>query len=237
VDPESLLDPGVLEALRGLMTKDEAERQRRFRQPRGRQEALVTRGLVRTCLSQYTGVDPQDWRFETGRHGRPEIASPAAWRHLRFNLSHTRGRVVCLVAWRIDVGVDVEAIDRGGRLLDIARRYFSISEADALLGLPASERLSRFFDYWTLKESYIKARGMGLAIPLGRFSFSIDSGTRVAIRFAPELEDEPEAWQFRLLDLPPRHRVAVALRAGRGTRMRLRIEAAAPLLGGEPGAG
>jgi len=233
VDPDSVRDPGALQAIRDVMTEEESARQRRFRLPRGRQEALVTRGLVRTCLSQYARVDPADWRFETGPHGRPEIASPGEWRHLRFNLSHTRGRVVCLVAWQVDVGADVEEIDRGGRLLDVARRYFSAEEADALFALPAPEQISRFFDYWTLKESYIKARGMGLALPLAHFSFSISSGAPVRIRFAPELEDDPRAWQFELCDLSPRHRAAVALRGG-GTGFKLRIASASRLLRGGP---
>jgi len=231
VDPDSVRDPGALQAIRDVMTEDEAARQRRFRLPRGRQEALVTRGLVRNCLSQYARVEPADWRFETGPHGRPEIVSPVEWRHLRFNLSHTRGCVVCLVAWDVDVGADVEEIDRGGRLLDVARRYFSAEETDALFALPETQRISRFFDYWTLKESYIKARGMGLALPLAQFSFSIPSDAPVGIRFAPDLDDDPDAWQFELLDLTPRHRAAIALR-GSGAGFKLRTESAERLLGG-----
>jgi 4'-phosphopantetheinyl transferase len=49
--------------------------------------------------------------------------------------------------------------------MGLAGRYFAPLEVDALGALPAAERLGRFFAYWTLKESYIKARGLGSPCP------------------------------------------------------------------------
>ena len=37
---------------------------------------LVTRALVRTMLSDYSAVRPEDWRFTPGAHGRPTGATP-----------------------------------------------------------------------------------------------------------------------------------------------------------------
>ena len=104
-------------------------------------------------------------------HGRPEILDrPAGVPDLRFNLSHTDGLIACAVTIGREVGVDVEHVGR--RLThDIAGRFFAPREVADLKSLPVAEQPRVFFDYWTLKEAYIKARGFGLALPLGDFAF------------------------------------------------------------------
>jgi 4'-phosphopantetheinyl transferase len=69
-----------------------------------------------------------------------------------------------------------------------------------------------FFDYWTLKEAYIKARGLGLTLPLGQFTFHRIPGRAPAISFAPELHDDPSSWQFAQFWPTRDHRMAVAVR-------------------------
>lgn len=46
------------------------------------------------------------------------------------------------------------------------------------------------------KESYIKARGMGLSIPLDQFSFSFPHERAVHIAIQPELGDDASRWSF-----------------------------------------
>jgi 4'-phosphopantetheinyl transferase len=142
---------------------------------------------------------------------------------VHFNLSNTPGLVVCAVGGVEALGVDVEDTERRTEPDAIAHRFFSVSEAEELLALPTdAQRRARFFALWTLKESYIKARGMGLAIPLGRFSFSLGPDEDIGIAFDPRLEDDPACWHFALLRAPPRHLVAVAL----GSGMPMKISAA-----------
>jgi 4'-phosphopantetheinyl transferase len=173
----------------------------------------VTRALVRTTLSAYCpSVEPRAWTFETGPFGRPEILAPPSSPRLRFNVSHTDGLIACAVAVERDIGVDVEETRRTIDV-EIADRYFSPSEIHELRSLPAEARPSRFFDYWTLKEWYIKARGLGLQLPLDQFAFRIGTAPpTVGIAFGPEIEDDPASWQFELRRLTPRHRLAVAIR-------------------------
>ena len=76
-----------------------------------------------------------------------------------------------------DVGVDVEHINRT-LTHDVAERFFSPQEVADLRALPEDEQPVVFFDYWTLKEAYIKARGLGLALPLGQFTFHPAAGMR-----------------------------------------------------------
>ena len=216
--------------LRGWMDPSECERHDRYVFARDQKLFLVTRALVRTVLSRYTGVAPGHWGFTANPWGRPEVARPDPHRHtaggtaLRFNLANTDGMVVLLVARGREVGVDVERIDRPAPL-DVAERFFAPAEVAALRSLASDARPRRFFDYWTLKESYIKARGMGLAIPLEHFAFTLgpgDSRGGITVALDPSLHDDASAWQFVQVQVPPArggttaHLVAVAVRRDRG---------------------
>ena len=210
-----------------LLSDDERKKRDRFRFEKDQHSCLVTRALVRTVLSSYADVAPEAWRFVTNEYGRPEIAEPhdAAW--LKFNLSHTNGLIALIVARDREIGVDVEDRERDGRMLDVADRFFSPSEVEALRALPDDEQLDRFFLYWTLKESYIKARGMGLAIPLSQFSFAITSD--ISIAFDPKLDDDPDSWQFTAMSVGPRHALAASIRRGVHEDMRLVLRETVPL--------
>jgi 4'-phosphopantetheinyl transferase len=215
-----------LDAFAEVLSADERIGVQRFVRPDDRVRYALGRALVRVMLSQFAPVDPREWRFRLTAHGRPELDMGEDLAAIRFNLSHTRGLIASVVAHGRDVGVDVEYIDRD-LTQDIAGRYFSPLERAALEGLPAAEQARAFFDYWTLKEAYIKARGLGLTLPLRHFSFILRPGTPPAIRFSPELPDDEGSWQFVQHSPTPMHRLAVAIRSG-GQRMTVGIEAVPP---------
>jgi len=201
-----------LESYQALLSQDERERMARFVFDRDRRAFVITRAHVRTMLSRYAAVAPADWRFIENVHGRPEIfARPEGTPDLRFNISHTDGLIACAVTIGREVGVDVEHI---GRHLthDVAGRFFAPEEVTELRGLPLEDQQRVFFDYWTLKEAYIKARGFGLALPLADFAFKLNPPGPPAITFEPSLEDDPSTWQF-MQDWPtPQHRLGLAIR-------------------------
>ena len=216
---DDALDERLLVRFHGLLNPDELARNGRFVFASGRREHLLTRVLVRTTLSTYCPeVDPRAWQFAATPFGRPEIAAPTVVPAFRFNVSHTDGLIVCLVAVGREIGVDVEATTRARPGdVEIADRFFSPTEVAALRSLPTEARPDRFFDYWTLKEAYIKARGLGLHLPLDRFSFHLGSdggvpAPPIRIAFGPGIADDPATWQFEKLDLTPRHRLAIAIR-------------------------
>jgi 4'-phosphopantetheinyl transferase len=201
-----------LDAYRVLMSADEHARMARFVFDRDRRAFLLTRALVRTMLSRYAPIAPADWKFIANVHGRPEILDrPAGVPDLRFNISHTDGLIACAVTIGREVGVDVEHV---GRRLehDIASRFFAPAEVSDLHSLPDDQQRRVFFDYWTLKEAYIKARGFGLALPLGDFAFKLKPPGPPAIAFEPSLEDDPATWQFLQHWPTPQHRLALAIR-------------------------
>lgn len=204
-----------------LLAADERARQARFRFARDQRRYLVTRALVRTALSRYAAVRPQDWTFSAGAHGRPAITGPLPVPALEFNVSHSADLVMLGVTSGRTLGIDVESFE--ARDADIAGldRYFAPQESVALLALAPLERRRRFFELWTLKESYIKARGMGLAIALDAFRFELTGGRGLTLHMRPQLGDSPHHW--RLWQLDPRAGYVAAVCATRGEEAPPRI--------------
>ncbi|MEW4568921.1 4'-phosphopantetheinyl transferase superfamily protein [Tautonia sp. JC769] len=212
----------------GWVSNDELLRSRRFRSTRDQHAFLATRILVRSVLSRYEAIAPAHWRFATGRYGKPRIADPPVVPPLYFNLSRTSGMIVCAVSRTCELlGVDVERWDQGAENLVIADRYFAPSELAALRSLPDQDQAARFMMLWTLKESYLKAMGVGLTRPLQTFAITIEGNPGaddpIRIRFEPGFEDDPAAWRFALVGVAPEHLVALAVATG-GEPFRLRAK-------------
>ncbi|MBI2567409.1 MAG: 4'-phosphopantetheinyl transferase superfamily protein [Candidatus Schekmanbacteria bacterium] len=212
-DAPAAADARMLSYCERLLSSDERDRRDRFHFQRHRHQFLVSHALVRTTLSRYSHVEPERWEFSTNAHGRPEIAVPCQSPPLRFNLSHTDGLIACAVALAVDVGVDVEDATRSTAVAAIARRSFSPAEVNALEALPGARQTDRFFSLWTLKEAYIKARGLGLALPLDAFTMLVDRGDAPSIQFSAAIADDPGAWGFHASAPTARHRLAVAVRS------------------------
>ncbi len=211
VDPALVSDPALIRRYDALMSADERARHARFVFPRDQHIYLVARALVRTTLSQYAEVEPQAWTFRAGPHGRPEIAGPPGVPPLRFSLSHTAGLGALAVALQHDVGIDVEGTNARASAPAIARRFFAPSEAADLEARPPEEQGRAFLEYWTLKEAYIKATGLGLSMPLKSFAFRLT--TPPAISFERSPGGDPTEWHFARPDLGPHHIAALAVRA------------------------
>jgi 4'-phosphopantetheinyl transferase len=227
VEPERINEHSLLDAYWGLLDAHERERKQRFRFERHQRQYLVSHALVRLTLSRYAPVAPTAWTFQTNPYGRPQVQGE--WARLRFNLSHTDGMALVAVCWDSELGADVEDAERSGDTVEIADHYFAPSEVAALRALPPERQKERFFEYWTLKESYIKARGAGLSLPLDQFAFHLEPGQAPRISFDPRMKDEPEAWQFMQLRPSSRHLAAVGVRRPRGQPLTVRWQFTVPL--------
>lgn len=215
-----------------LLDDDELTRQGRFVFERDRRAYAISHGLVRTMLSHFRpSIPPKQWRFEANAYGRPEIVGNDSAPTLRFNLSHTRGAALCGVGFDCELGVDIEAVDRQSSCVELADRYFAPTEAADLMRLPTDRRRDGFFDYWTLKESYIKARGMGLAIPLDQFAFSLAPAAPIRLSCSAQLADDGRSWQFAKSTMEERFRLAAAVRRPNGGASRFQLRQVVPTVG------
>lgn len=220
--PQENIDPLLLASYQSLLTQQETKKQQRYLFAKDRHDALLTRAFVRDLLSHYADIKPQEWRFEKGENDKPEIVnSPIP---LRFNISHTKNLIICAVTLTHDIGCDVESIGRKSDVLAIADRFFSKSETREMFSLADNQQRSRFFDYWTLKESYIKAWGLGLAIPLADFSFHIGksscklSNHNIQLSFAEHRQDIADDWSSWLFYPSEKHRIALSIRNQTGEK-------------------
>ena len=195
----------------GLISSDENDRYQRFVFEKDRNQFLIARALLRRTLSRYSVVQPQDWRFETNEFGKPEIESGQNLSQLRFNLSHCDGLILCGVTIGKDIGVDCENTNRPVDINRLSPRVFSTSEQEFLASVPKAKLNVAFFRLWTLKEAYVKARGIGLAIPLKEFSVEYAQSSRIEVSFGPEIDDRSKSWQFFQPMMSKPHIVAAAV--------------------------
>ena len=192
----ALSEPNLLPDYGYILTDSERQQHGRFHFAKDRHRYLVTRLLIRHVLSRYVPIKPQDWRFEATHYGKPFITNvhPVA-QDLSFNISHSDSVVVVAIAHQRSIGIDIEDLSRKAPL-EVADHFFSPYEVRQLRALPSAQQPRRFFDLWTLKESYIKARGKGLSIPLDQFSFSLDPQPYLAASFDSGLDEAPQRWAF-----------------------------------------
>lgn len=208
---DEFTEAAALAGCRARLTREDLARLEQARFDRNRPARIIGWALARTVLSRHADVAPDAWRFRDGQHGRPDIVGPAGAPPLRFNLSHAAGLVACAVTLADAIGVDVENVRRRTDFASIADRFFAPSEAAALERLSHADRPMAFFEYWTLKEAYLKARGAGISLPTAQVAFECSPDRAPVASFGPAIGDDPAAWQFAHLRPTPTHVVAIAL--------------------------
>lgn len=149
-----------LEAASGSFSEEERERAGRTASASVRQRFLARRWMARSLLARETGADPGELVLERRceRCGALHPASPlrAGSREVWWSASHSAD-LAALAISSSRVGLDLEIERRRPRWERIAARFFSPEEQRAVAGSP-----DRFLQFWTLKEAYLKALGLGL---------------------------------------------------------------------------
>jgi 4'-phosphopantetheinyl transferase len=183
-----------------LVSAERRHKYERYRIPADAVRSLFAELVVRRIVTERCGLSNDAINFCVNAYGKPQLAQPAGF---HFNVSHSGDWVVC-AASEVPVGVDIEQINPID--LEVSRRFFSPLEHAQLMELPEERRLERFYELWTLKESFVKAVGMGLSMPLDSFAFSFDTDEDGFKLIAPE----PFAYYSgKRLDLDPAYKLAV----------------------------
>lgn len=171
----------------------------------------VAHGSLREILTRYTGGRPEDLSFNIGPHGKPSLNARAG---PEFNLSHSRGWALLALCQERELGVDIEEVRENVATAKLAKRYFAAAEQAALQALPESQHREAFFATWTRKEAFLKARGSGMALPLGAFEVTVGPAGPARLEATRDDPDEAARWSLHDLDPVSGFRGAVCVEAG-----------------------
>ena len=208
------VEPFQLTAFERTLSHDERARAARFCFKEHHDGFVAARGILRTILSRYLDEDPARLRFRYGVHGKPAL-EPSETRDadLRFNLSHSAGLLVVAVSARRDVGVDLEQIQPALVNERMVEEVFSEQEQACLYAAPAALRPHMFFEGWTRKEAYLKARGVGLSVPLNRVKVLPALAGVLPIRFQADEVDGP-CWYMHPLAVEAGYSACLVVEGG-----------------------
>lgn len=194
-------------ALAETLAPDEHARAAGFYFERDCTKFIVSRGILRYLLGSYLGCIPSDVCFSYTSQGKPVLENKHAPGHISFSLSHSHQLVLYAFTIERAVGIDVEHVRPVDRQEQIVQRYFSPREQRVYFALPAEQRTTAFFNAWTYKEAYVKARGTGLAGELAAITVPLAPDDSSALLHS----DEEDLSHWRLESLAPAPGYAGAL--------------------------
>lgn len=219
-----VVEDGIAVAAHDVLSEADREAMQRLRFARDQRAYARRHILLRYALSACVpAVAPRHWVFANGPLGRPEILWPRGAPPVRFNISHTRGAMACVVS-PVTCGLDIEAAGRPLDLRALAPLVLGRSEQALLSATAHSVRLRRFYELWTLKEAYLKGCGLGLSRPPAEVVFDLRA-TPPVLLLDPVRErgrrPDDEGWHFDQWATGDDHVVSVALRTRTGRAVRV----------------
>ena len=186
-------DDSERQKLLRLLSDDEAQRAARFHFDKHRNRFIVGRARIRQILAARGNCSPGDIDFELNPYGKPSLAKPQAARGMQFNASSSDTLGAIAISNAVPLGLDIEKLqtDKGGDFDDIVASQFTGAENDWYRKHSGRGRFRVFFEFWTCKEAYLKALGIGLSGRLNSFSIDLD-GAEPRVSYT-ELEDERQS--------------------------------------------
>jgi 4'-phosphopantetheinyl transferase len=193
-----------------VLSDEELERAARFHFEKDRSRFKVARAALRTILARYASLLPDALEFSQNEYGKPFLTNPRA-AGLHFNLSHSKDVALLAVTREREVGIDVEFMRPDFATTEVAEYFFSSAEVATLAGVESRLRTRAFFNCWTRKEAYIKARGEGLSLALDSFDVSLKPGQPAALLNTRLAADDVSRWSLHELFPVAGYAAAVAV--------------------------
>lgn len=179
---------------------DEQQRALRYQQSLSRDRFIIARGILRVLLSHYVGCPPPNLELTYGVHGKPALGATAL--PLEFNLTHSDDIALYAFTLQQPLGIDLERVRSEVNYWAIARRFFSVAEQAYLQSLPPASQAEGFFQLWTYKEAWVKAKGGSVFSGLQQLAITaIDTPQTLAEQGLLAL-DAPEGYVAALAILP-----------------------------------
>lgn len=186
-------------ALNELLSNIELERASRFHFKIDSLRYKSTKAISKLVLSKILNATPRDLKFSLNKHGKPELLNNE--KNIHFNVSHSGDIGLIAVSDIGPIGIDVEIYRKKMLTEKFARRFFSESEVKDYLALSDEQKEEGFFNCWTRKEAFIKALGLGLAMPLKDFDVSMAPNKEAKLKKIRNINEEPHKWILKNIPL------------------------------------
>ena len=196
-----------------MLSGEERDRASRFHFEKDARRFTVARATVRAILAGYTRVPASEISFLYSEHGKPSLRDPVTkslFSKVQFSVSHSGDLAMVALALGRQVGADIELVRENVEIEKLAARFFSTRECQDLLALPETQRLAGFFRYWTCKEAFLKAQGVGLSRGLGSFDVSLELKNAHLAATRPDPE-EADRWSLHEVESSPGYAATVAV--------------------------
>ncbi|MGG0120496.1 4'-phosphopantetheinyl transferase family protein [Bacillus paranthracis] len=156
--------------------------------------------LIRTIIIQKLKISNKYIKFNKNQYGKPYLKD---YPNFNFNISHSGDYVLCAVDNK-PIGIDVEEV-KDIEYEDIAKSFFTEKEFDYIFNKDLNFQLNKFYELWTLKESYIKCCGQGLLMPLNSFTIEVDQCENIRV----SSNNEYRKHIFKRFDIGLGYKIAV----------------------------
>jgi len=190
-----------------LLDANEQAKAARFFQKKHRDYYVSSHGKLRTILASYTNIPPEKLCFAVEVFGKPYLIIDGNASKVTFNLSHTDNKMLLAVGYQQEIGVDIEAWNDRVDFTLVANACFAESERLFWQSLPSPKKDAAFYQFWTRKESFVKAVGAGITIGVADIISSVN-GEAVFLAI-PTAYGAAQDWQ--VIDLQLGHGISAAL--------------------------
>lgn len=161
VEIKNFNDESLFDEMIKRVSNDRIRKVEKYKCLEDKWRCLISEMLLRYALKEQYNILEKNICFSYNMYGKPKLSS---YPHIHFNLSHSGKWVMCGIG-NVPIGIDVEHMKNID--INISNRFFENKECEFIVS--GENHINNFFTMWTLKESYIKARGRGLRIPLSSF--------------------------------------------------------------------
>jgi 4'-phosphopantetheinyl transferase len=194
------LNADLFEKLLSKLPEERSARIRKFFKKENALQTLFGDIIIQIHLSTFLHCKPQALIFNRNEYGKPLLTNNE---NIHFNVAHSKSWVAAAID-SSTIGIDIEYIKKND--ISIAKRFFCADEYNALLTKKETEQTDLFYRLWTLKESFIKAEGKGLSLPLDSFSFAKSTDTEITMQLT-----SGDSHNYRFLQYPvdPQFKCAV----------------------------
>lgn len=181
------------DALIEILSPSECQKVKSFRLEEEQNQFLISKALLKLILARYTGQTAQSIQLSYSINGKPYITNKSG---VQFNLSHTGNALLIGFTKNVDIGVDIERVNRTVNFSKIIPLLYSEKELETFNSLKDNDKNDSFFKSWTCKEAFIKAKGSGLTFPINQLELSLLDGEKVKIQNTPWDFLEKEYWDI-----------------------------------------